>query len=253
MARRLIDGDPKREVRRQGLLLDRIEAGFRRRIAAEIARAANEMVRVFAITNEVPVARDHAANIEAIFRGLAIEAATTFGARVMAAAKSDAQVLETKDFADTMARVALSYIAGEAIRRRITSIAETTRNQIVAAVARGYADGLAQDGVASMIMDAIPAISNMRSAMIARTETHGAANFGALEAARETGITLRREWLSAEDDRTRPSHAEANGQTVGMDEPFTVGDASLMYPGDPNGPAEEVINCRCSVAFIVDD
>jgi hypothetical protein len=38
-----------------------------------------------------------------------------------------------------------------------------------------------------------------------------------------------------------------------MDEPFTVGGASLMYPGDPAGPAEEVINCRCCVGFIVDE
>jgi uncharacterized protein with gpF-like domain len=89
--------------------------------------------------------------------------------------------------------------------------------------------------------------------MIARTETHGAANYGAGRAARETNLPLNREWIASGDERTRETHAEADGQIVGMDEPFTVGGASLMYPGDPAGPAEEVINCRCSVGFIVDE
>jgi len=39
---------------------------------------------------------------------------------------------------------------------------------------------------------------------------------------------------------------------VGMNEPFLVGGASLMYPGDPNGPASEIINCRCVARPVVD-
>jgi hypothetical protein len=38
-----------------------------------------------------------------------------------------------------------------------------------------------------------------------------------------------------------------------MDEKFKVGDAELMFPGDPEGPADEVINCRCAVGYIVDE
>ena len=121
------------------------------------------------------------------------------------------------------------------------------------AVARGYEDGLGQAGVAEYIRDLIPSFSDARAGLIARTETHGAANFGANAAAKETGLPLKREWISAEDSRTRSSHDAANGQIVGMDEPFTVGGARLDYPGDPSGPADETINCRCSIGFVVPD
>ena len=253
MARRLIDPNAKREMRRQGLLLDRLEVGFRNRIRAELARAMDEMIRVYEATGEVPPARDHYENIEAIYRAMAIAAATTFGARIVDQGKASGYPLETKGFAETMARLALQYVAGEMIRRRITSIAETTRAQIVSAVDRGYQAGEGIASIAKGIRDRIPDLSGYRSALIARTETHGAANFGANEAAKEVDLPLKREWVSAEDARTRQDHETANGQIVGMDEPFIVGGHALMYPGDPSGPADQTINCRCAVVFIVDD
>ena len=251
--RRLIDQDPRREVRRQGIILDRLEVSFRNRIRAELVRAMREMALVFEHTGDVPPARDHYENLEAIFRAMAIAAATTFGGRVIQQGKDAGHALETKDFAETMTRLALQYVAGEAVRRHITSIADTTRSQIVRAVAQGFEDGLGQAGVAGYIRDLIPSFSTARAALIARTETHGAANFGANEAAKETGIQLRREWISADDERTREDHALANGQIVGQDEAFDIGGASLMFPGDPSGPAEQIINCRCALGFVVED
>ena len=253
MARRLIDQNRAREARRQGALLDRLEVGFRNRIRAEIARAMGEMITVYELTGDVPPARDHLENIETIFRAMAIAAATTFGARIIDQGKGSGYPLEIKGFAETMARLALSYVAGELIRRRIVSIAETTRNQIVAAVARGYADGLGVAEIGKGIRERVGDFSTYRAELIARTETHGAANFGAQEAAKETGLELRREWISADDARTRQDHVDADGQVVGMDEPFIVGGEALMYPGDPAGPPEQTINCRCAVAFLTVD
>ena len=152
-----------------------------------------------------------------------------------------------------MTRLALQYISSEMIRERITQVTTTTRMQIVSAVARGFNDGLGQAGVASYISGLVPSLAGNRAALIARTETHGAANAGSHSAAEETGLQLRREWIAAEDERTREAHAEANEQIVGMDEPFIVGGEALMYPGDPAGSAEAVINCRCTVGYIVDE
>jgi uncharacterized protein with gpF-like domain len=253
MARRLIDNNRRREQRRQSLLLDRLERQFARRFRAEIARAMRELAEQYRLTGEVGVPRDHLQNIEAIFRQLAVTSAEMFGARIVDQGKAAGFRIETKDFAETMSRLALRYVASEIIRQRITSIANTTRQQVVNAVSIGYSEGLGQDGVARLILDRVSEFSLYRGRMIARTETHGAANFGATEAARETGLPLRKEWIAAQDERTRESHAEADGQIVGQDESFEVGGSLLQYPGDPAGSAEEVINCRCALGWVVAD
>lgn len=253
MAQRLIDNNRRREQRRQSQLLDRLERQFARRFRAEIARAMRELAEQYRITGEVGVPRDHVQNIEAIFRQMAVTSAQVFGSRIVDQGKAAGFEIETKNFSETMARLALRYIAGEAIRQRITSITNTTRQHVINAVAIGYDEGFGQDATAQLILDRVPEFSTYRGQMIARTETHGAANFGATEAARETGLPLRKEWIAAQDERTRESHVEADGQIVGQDETFDVGGSSLQYPGDPSGPAEEVINCRCAIGWVVEE
>lgn len=53
-------------------------------------------------------------------------------------------------------------------------------------------------------------------------------------------------WNSTRDNRTRETHREMNLQVVPYGQPFvSPSGARLRYPGDPNAPADEVINCRC--------
>lgn len=52
-------------------------------------------------------------------------------------------------------------------------------------------------------------------------------------------------WMTVHDARVRPSHVEADGQIQELGHPYRVGKALLAYPGDPAGPPEETINCRC--------
>lgn len=84
---------------------------------------------------------------------------------------------------------------------------------------------------------------------IARTEIVSASNQGSFVGAKSTGLTLQKTWLTALDGRERDTHGLANGQQVDMNTSFIVGNTQMMHPGDKNAPAEEVINCRCSVAF----
>lgn len=254
MSRYLLDRDPRREQARQSRLLDRMERRYRKAFAKEVARASRQMVEVYELTGEVPPPRDHMDAVQGQFERLAVDSFKTFGGRVVDQGKAAGFILERKeDFAQRMLRAALLYVQGEAVRRHITQIAETTRAQIVAQVDRGYRDGLGVSEIARSIRNSIPSLSQMRGALIARTETHGAANAGADEGARSTGLQLRKEWVAAGDERTRQDHAEADGQIVGMDDAFEVGSDNLMYPGDPSGSAGQIINCRCAVAHIVID
>jgi hypothetical protein len=258
MVRRLIDNNPRREQRRQAALLDRLTVQFRGRLTRELEAAMREMVSHWEMTGNVVLPRGFYDRIEATYRQMALASVTMFGSRVYEQGKQHGLKLEIKEtkesFAQIMTRLALRYIQQEMIRRRITAVTETTREQIVRAVRKGYQDGLGQRGVASMILDVVPQLAAYRADTIARTETHGAANYGSQEAAKATGVPMKKEWLSAADDRTRDTHREAGHQpAIGMDDTFTVGDSQLQFPGDPAGDPEEVINCRCSLGYIVDE
>lgn len=60
-------------------------------------------------------------------------------------------------------------------------------------------------------------------------------------------------WEAHHDDRTRPSHVEADGQTVPRGRAFTVGGAKLMFPGDSRAPAREWAGCRCRAVLVHDN
>lgn len=54
-------------------------------------------------------------------------------------------------------------------------------------------------------------------------------------------------WNCTQDERTRPSHRAADGQTVKVTEPFIVDGVPLQWPGERMGPIDETGNCRCWV------
>jgi hypothetical protein len=58
-------------------------------------------------------------------------------------------------------------------------------------------------------------------------------------------------WVAIIDNVTRESHINADGQTVGLDDVFSVGDAILSEPGDDSlgAGSEEICNCRCSCCY----
>lgn len=67
--------------------------------------------------------------------------------------------------------------------------------------------------------------------------------------AEENGLVLIKVWNTQEDSKVRDAHARANGQEAQVDKPFYVGGEKLMYPGDINGSAGNIINCRCYLTY----
>lgn len=145
----------------------------------------------------------------------------------------------------------------EVVNQRAVEYQEAATNRIVGASTQMWTD--VRDRVTANLLDgmeidalrreveATTQFARGRSEAIARTETLGAYNGGdwaAMKGLGEFGPT-HKGWLATRDARTRPSHAEANGQVVGIDEPFQVGGVEMMRPHAPGAPAGEVVNCRC--------
>ena len=62
----------------------------------------------------------------------------------------------------------------------------------------------------------------------------------------EDNRSLTKTWAAILDNATRVYHAEADGQTVNIDDFFVVNNELLEEPGDPRfASLSNLINCRC--------
>jgi uncharacterized protein with gpF-like domain len=245
------------EQRRQAAILDRISLKYDRRIAYEIARAMREASRAYSSGQIMPVQSvmgKHQSNIERILTGLWKDSIDVFSERIARLAKhsNSFQVKMAYDVLDTdIANTIMSDWLRSIGLQKITQITSTTKNDIENIISDGIDEGLGEKEIGKLINSVSPTKSASRSQTISRTESHSAADYSANETAKATGLELNKEWVSAENERTRDSHIEANGQVVGMYEAFTVGGFKMMMPSDDSmgAPASEIINCRCAVVY----
>jgi hypothetical protein len=139
------------------------------------------------------------------------------------------------------------------------TIREGVRGPVAHAIARAWAEGRTIPQTARAIQEAVGGTADYKATMLARTDKIGLSNGAGQAAVTKLNESARRNgeekpigsktWTNAGDSRVRETHQEAEGQTVPIDEPYRVGGASLSYPGDPFGPSEEVLNCRCVEIF----
>lgn len=111
-------------------------------------------------------------------------------------------------------------------------------------VSRGIASSLPYTDIARNLNNASKSGLN-NAKRIARTEGHRIQQQSAEDArqvAKKKGADVVKQWDASLDSGTRDSHKRVDGEIRESDEKFSNG---LMYAGDPNGSASEVINCRC--------
>lgn len=135
---------------------------------------------------------------------------------------------------------------------RVQGMAEKTKDDLRAVISLGVQEGYGARKIAQLIRNRTQVLRK-RAVVIARTETTLAASLGQKEAAKNSTLPLVKVWVSAKDERTRESHFEANNQKVEKEGFFSVGGYQMEFPGDASAPAKEVVNCRCSVAYVVDE
>lgn len=136
--------------------------------------------------------------------------------------------------------------------RMAQSVSQTTFDNIQGQLTQGVAKGETLGQLTNRVRGVFADASRSRAQTIARTESIGALNEAAQTYATNLpqGIVGSHEWLAHHDDRTRATHRLADRQRRPISLPFHVGTSLMMFPGDPAAPADEVINCRCSQAFL---
>jgi Tfp pilus assembly protein FimT len=151
--------------------------------------------------------------------------------------------------------------AARRARNRLVNVPESVYADIRHATATAVADGQHPGELAAKIEQILGendiATWRNRAITIARTEALAAHNGGRFASytalAKSSGGSWEKIWLATHDHRTRYTHTKPGGgdlQRVPLLEPFTIGGAPMMYPGDPEGPADETINCRCTILLV---
>lgn len=136
---------------------------------------------------------------------------------------------------------------------RIVGTNQTTWNAIRNELKDGIAAGESIAKLQKRVKGVFDQADRYRARVIARTEALSAVNTSQHLAAKDSGVVKQKRWLAASDHRTRESHAQANGQTVDLEDTFSIGGFPMLHPGDRNAPAREVIQCRCTVIYVTDD
>jgi len=136
-------------------------------------------------------------------------------------------------------------------------VTDFTQSEIERVLQQAAREGWSVTQAAEAIGQLYEGFTVGRAERIVRTEVIKAYNYGALEGYAAEGADGKG-WLSALDARTRSpatgsefDHASQHGQEVGLREYFDITGERLQYPGDPNGSAGNIINCRCSVYPVV--
>ena len=141
-------------------------------------------------------------------------------------------------------------ILKEKVFKFAEEVNETTKEKLRVALSIGILEG---EGVAELSKRVVKAM-NVRikqANTIARTETIGTANTATFQGYKQSGIKMKKQWLSAHDTRTRDAHARMDGVTIDLDENFNVYGVKMKYPHDPSGGANNLVNCRCTLISVI--
>ena len=133
---------------------------------------------------------------------------------------------------------------------KIQGITDTTLKYMRALLAESANRNLSRRDQAKFIQETLndPAYNRNRALVIARTESTTAANKGIQVGAESSDYVVEKKWLPTLDRRTRRDHMIAGFlEPVPINGFFIVGGNSMEHPGDAKAPADQVVNCRCTI------
>jgi len=217
----------------------------------EINRTAKEVANAYLLSGRQSIGiytRQHYSRVKNLIFTHWKSVTDTFRTRILSQIRL-LQETERKEYEDEFDKQFETFLFTYG-SEKVTNISSTTMANIQSAIDSAQVDGLDVISTARRITELTSISSITRAVLIARTETHQAANYANFTSLDVVNIPeTTKEWVAVNDARTRDDHSAANGQEVSKEGNFIVGGAELRYPGDPLGPPQQVINCRCT--FVV--
>lgn len=134
------------------------------------------------------------------------------------------------------------------VPRLADRLSTATRRRVMAEIIQGLRDGEGFADIASRVRSVYSNWQRSRPGLIAETEV------GMISALSEwstldqiPGIeNIFKVWITRQDDRVRETHEIQHEEKRPWRDRFRNG---LLYPREPQGPAREVINCRCLLLY----
>lgn len=211
-------------------------------LETELGAALAALAATWAASRLMPDAARWAGDARAVAGPLIAAAAWTAASRAQRATgyqPSPAGPSGDDTVSGTSPAAASARASSSTVTEMVAEAAAALAAHLSEAVASGEAVGIARKTAVwarGVTVNAATAVINL------------AADAAASIACAILGRPLTRVWRTRRDERVRDTHVKAEGQRQKPGEPFRVGDALLMYPGDPTGPPEEVRNCRCRLS-----
>lgn len=149
--------------------------------------------------------------------------------------------------------------------QRAAQVIQTTERQIADLINGGLSRGEAVSAVSQNVSNKIPELAEIRGLLVTRTEAHASAQFASQKMAERSAIALKKVWNTRGDQRVRDfgtsgrvsefNHRVMDLQQIPLTSTFKVPrrfgvPEALLFPGDPNGSAGNVINCRCIQTYV---
>ncbi len=192
----------------------------------------------------------HPEPLEAIFEAIYKDVATHFGKATQRSLTKKSLFRkddEEDDFDASMEEAINDFIASTS-GKMIKSITDATRQRVKDFIETNKDKGWNAAQLSRELKNNFTDFNKMRAMRIARTEVGRASNFAGDAASKLFDFEMVKTWLHAgisKDDR--PSHEDANEQTVDNDDVFDLGDYTPSYPQDGSGGPDEEVNCNCVV------
>ena len=127
---------------------------------------------------------------------------------------------------------------------KLVGVNDETRSQLMDTLLEGLDAEEPLDNLVNRVLDVFREATTTRAQRIARTTTTQSINASQLQAW-QTEKVGKKMWLTSRDEKVRDAHTAVDGQTVKMSDSFVVAGENLAYPGDPEGSAGNIIQCRC--------